>query len=717
MSRTLSALAVLASTFALPLFAATITVNSTADVIAADAQCTLREAITAANTNAAIGGCVAGTGATDVIAFAIGSGAQTIVLTSALPSITEAVVLDASTQPGFVTAPLVTVNGGGTVSSAFTVEPTANGTSIVGFVLNGFSGAAIDIFASSTTVSRSYIGTNAAGNSPVPNGVGIQITGSATAPALNNVIDRSRIAGNTGDGIRLIGAQSTTVTNNQIGIFPAAPNGGSGVRIESSATSAANNNIIGSATDNATGGNTIEQNGEFGGTNTGVTIVSGTGNRVVGNSMSFNATPGTGIYLGGDGATPNDACDADAGANLLQNKPVLTNALYENGNVTIRGLLNSTASSTFTIHFYFSIAASFDQGTHYIGSTTVQTNAGCVVQFNATFAFTPQPDEGTVIATATDTANNTSEQSQPTLLVAPLQVAKGFSPATVNVQDGGVSRLTITITFPFFGLGNEAVNLAFTDAYPAGLQNAPNPAPETTCTGGTVTAAAGDTNVRLSGGTLAANMSCTVSVNVIATQAGALENVLPPGAVTSTVPFTPPATPTNLQPASATLNALGTGPVSVTKSFNPSNVTAGDATTLTITLSNPHTLPLTNVSFVDAYPAGLVNASAANATSTCGGTVTGNSGGTSVSLTGGMVAANGTCTVTVSVVAPNGGTISNTIPAGSVTTAEGETNDATATGVLVVAAAPAVAPVPTASEWALIALVMLLSAAAIVRMR
>src|SRR3954452_15496135 len=61
--------------------AATITVNTTDDVNAG--QCTLRSAITAANTNAIVGGCVKGTGS-DVINFSLPP-ASTITLGSALP--------------------------------------------------------------------------------------------------------------------------------------------------------------------------------------------------------------------------------------------------------------------------------------------------------------------------------------------------------------------------------------------------------------------------------------------------------------------------------------------------------------------------------------------------------------------------------------------------------------------------------------------------------
>ena len=74
--------------------AATFTVNSTADPgdgVCDASECTLREAISAAN---------AGSG-TDTIAFNIpGDGPHTIRPTSALPTITDPVIIDGYTQPG-----------------------------------------------------------------------------------------------------------------------------------------------------------------------------------------------------------------------------------------------------------------------------------------------------------------------------------------------------------------------------------------------------------------------------------------------------------------------------------------------------------------------------------------------------------------------------------------------------------------------------------------
>src|SRR5215469_2489310 len=81
---------------------ATITVTGTGDTIANDGVVTLREAITAANTNAdPSGDTTPGDPGLDTIAFHIpGAGVHTIHLTSNLPTITDPVVIDGYTQPG-----------------------------------------------------------------------------------------------------------------------------------------------------------------------------------------------------------------------------------------------------------------------------------------------------------------------------------------------------------------------------------------------------------------------------------------------------------------------------------------------------------------------------------------------------------------------------------------------------------------------------------------
>src|SRR5437762_12706880 len=75
---------------------ATITVTGTGDTIAKDGVVTLREAITAANTNTdPSGDTTPGDSGLDTIAFSIpGAGARTINLTSALPTLTDPIIID-----------------------------------------------------------------------------------------------------------------------------------------------------------------------------------------------------------------------------------------------------------------------------------------------------------------------------------------------------------------------------------------------------------------------------------------------------------------------------------------------------------------------------------------------------------------------------------------------------------------------------------------------
>ena len=76
------------------------------------------------------------------------------------------------------------------------------------------------------------------------------------------------------------------------------------------------NNIIGGFHDGE--GNYIYNN-----TNNGITVDDGAISNALISNMIF-ANGNLGIDLGGDGATPNDVADADSGANMLQNFPVIT---------------------------------------------------------------------------------------------------------------------------------------------------------------------------------------------------------------------------------------------------------------------------------------------------------------------------------------------------------------------------------------------------------
>ena len=132
---------------------------------------------------------------------------------------------------------------------------------------------------------------------------------------------------------------------------------------------------------------------------------------------SILSNGGLRIDLNNDGPTPNDPGDADPGANDLQNLPVLSSARNTADRTTIKGMLNSRGSTSFIIQF-FSSPAGTDEGTTFVGKTTVTTDSSG----NASFVFRPKRRVGAgknITATATrNSTGDTSEFSAPRKVVA-----------------------------------------------------------------------------------------------------------------------------------------------------------------------------------------------------------------------------------------------------------------------------------------------------------
>src|SRR5690606_30888739 len=110
-------------------------------------------------------------------------------------------------------------------------------------------------------------------------------------------------------------------------------------------------------------------------------------------------------------------------------------------------------------------------------------------------------------------------------ILDPPTVNKSFSPDPIAIN--GVSTLTFTLSNP--NASNALNGVTFTDTLPAGLQVAAAPNASTTC-GGTPTWAptAGATVLTFGspiGATIPFSASCTVSVDVTGTAAGAYLNV------------------------------------------------------------------------------------------------------------------------------------------------------------------------------------------------
>ena len=182
---------------------------------------------------------------------------------------------------------------------------------------------------------------------------------------------------------------------------------------------------------------------------------------ILSNSIYSNAH--LGIDLGGailpavgDGVTPNDACDTDAGPNNFQNFPVITSALIAAGSVTISGTLNSTASTTYRIEFFSSVAGDASgngEGQTFLGFVNVTTDALCGANFVSP-AFTIPPGQTFITATANDPSNNTSEFSAwfsaaagPTPTPTPTPTATP-TPTVTPTRDVEVAGPTPTPTPP-----------------------------------------------------------------------------------------------------------------------------------------------------------------------------------------------------------------------------------------------------------------------------
>ncbi len=281
--------------------------------------------------------------------------------------------------------------------------------------------------------------------------------------------------------------------------------------------------------------------------------------------------------------------------------------------------------------------------------------------------------------------SNTLETITSLSAQANIGVAKQFIPEVVKPDQRARLRLTFInpLTLP-------VANLAVLDSLPAGVTVPAGPNLVTDCSGATVTTP-GSNSVQVSGGNLPAasggvSSSCMVELDVVAAAQGSYTNVIPSHAVTGTVGG---AAVDNPSPTEAVLQVRE--PVSLSKSFAPASVPPGQPSTLTITIDNPSDTDLTGAALTDNLPADLVVALTPNASTTCaGGTVTAPASATAISLSGATIPATGSCQVQVDTLSNTAGSYVNTIPAGSLNTAEGVTNEEPASDTLEVSMPPVV---------------------------
>ena len=153
---------------------------------------------------------------------------------------------------------------------------------------------------------------------------------------------------------------------------------------------------------------------------------------------------------------------------------------------------------------------------------------------------------------------------------------------------------------------------------------------------------------------------------------GTYTNTIAAGALTTNVGSNP-----NVATDSVDVTAV---PI-ITKSFSPASIASGGKSTLTITLTNPGPVAMTNATFIDVFPtspgAMTVAAVPPPRVNNCGGQLrdsNDNSLGTGdvgIRVNNGTIPANGSCTITLGVTASVAGVYTNTIAVGALSTSAG----------------------------------------------
>jgi CSLREA domain-containing protein len=370
-------------------------------------DCSLREAINAANTNPG----------TDQIVFGIsGSAPHTISVTSALPAITQAVTIDGAD------ANIVDGANAGATANGLVFDTGSGSSTVTNLQIRNFDNYEIDLKSSGNTIGNDVTD----GNVLLGHG-GVLVESGA---------DENVIAGNSigfdpgpatvnagaGSGVRVDGASGTVIGDDVSP--PGNANlskgnvivgfGDGGVYLNGSAAAKITGNRIGTNLQGATGM----------GNNVGV-IVTGVGANTIGPANEIARNTGIGVDVGSAGNrivanSIHDNGGVGIRADVATAAPTLTSAIKSGTTTTVNGTFSGAANRQFFIEFFNNGAcdpSGSGEGQTYILFTTATTNGSG----DASFSFaTTAPALGDVItATATDTVTAETGDFSNCMTVAP----------------------------------------------------------------------------------------------------------------------------------------------------------------------------------------------------------------------------------------------------------------------------------------------------------
>jgi hypothetical protein len=472
-------------------------------------------------------------------------------------------------------------------------------------------------------------------------------------------------------------------------------------------------------------------------TGTGYTLTAtdGTNTLPVATSSAFTITPGTATQLifttepsatatGGAAFAQQPVVSVeDANNNVVTTSAASVTLAINTGTGALACTTNPVTASSGVATFAgcnLTLAGSYTLKATATGLTTaISTTIVVSVGTEAKLVFTTQPASttagtaftvavsvedagGNVVTTSTDSialAIGTNPGSSTLSGTTPVNAVNGvatFSGMSLNKTGTGytltatdsTTAITAATSSAFNITASTATQLIFTTE-PSGSANAGTAfATQPTVTvedasGNTVTTSTASITLSL---TVAGGATLTCTANPKSATAGV--DTFAGCSINLGGTYTLTASGTGLTSAVSTSIAI-LGPPTITKAFNPTSISSGGTSTVTLTLSNPNTsTTLTSVNVSDTLPTNMTIASPTNESSTCSGaTLAGGSGTGLFTETGASIPASSSCTAQFNVTVSAGGSFVNTT--GAVSSSNGGTGG-TATATLGVQAAPAI---------------------------
>jgi titin len=335
----------------------------------------LRQAILTSNANPGM----------NTVSFAItGSGPFVIQPLSPLPAITIPTAIDATTQPGYRSTPIVTLDGSLAGPQTDGLDLTAGASAVRGLVIDRFTGSGIMIVGpGGNVIASDIIGTDAAGDAGLGNafdGVLIDQSPGNTVGGAGDVISDNGLV-----GVRIAGAAASgnAFVGDLIGTDPTGTRA-LGNRYDGVFVDGAPNNTVGGEAPGAR--NVISGNASV-----GIQIAGrgATGNVVQGNNIGTDASGTRALGNGLDGIFINAAVNTVVGGPALAQRNLISGNQSVGvriagpgaaGNVVQGNYIGTNASGTRALGNGYDGIFVINAANNVIGGTT--TGAGNVISAN-----------------------------------------------------------------------------------------------------------------------------------------------------------------------------------------------------------------------------------------------------------------------------------------------------------------------------------------------